>query len=69
MKLSRIAGTCAVAASLSTAIQAQTAGSWFVTTGWFHVAPQDSSSNLKITSVGGSPVNVVVPNTGAGASS
>jgi len=71
MKVYKIAGACAVAASLSlsTASQAQTAGTWFVTTGWFHLAPQDSSSNLKITSVGGSPVNVIVPNTGAGVSS
>lgn len=65
MKASRLAGACAALASLSTAGYAQTAGSFFVTTGWFHFAPQDSSSPFKLTSVGGSPVDVTIPNTGA----
>lgn len=50
----------------TTAAHAQTAGNFYVTTGWFHLAPQDSSDPLKILSVGGSPVNQSVPNTGAG---
>lgn len=69
MKVSRFVATCAVAMSLCTASHAQTAGSFFATAGWFHLAPQDSSSPLKITSVGGSPVDITVPNTGAGISS
>jgi outer membrane protein len=51
----------------SAAAQAQSAGSVYVTTGWFHLAPQDSSEPLKVLTVGGSPVNRSVPNTGAGA--
>ncbi|MBN3763863.1 OmpW family outer membrane protein [Burkholderia sp. Ac-20365] len=69
MQASRIAAACVLAITLSTASHAQTAGSIYVTTGWFHFAPQDSSTPLKITSVGGNPVNITVPNTGAGISS
>ena len=69
LKTARFVGACAVVASLSTAGHAQTAGSFFVTAGWFHLAPQDSSSPLKLTSVGGSPVDITFPNTGAGISS
>jgi outer membrane protein len=69
VKAIRFAGACAVAASLSTSSHAQSAGSIFVTAGWFHFAPQDSSDPLKITSVGGNPVNIAIPNTGAGVSS
>jgi outer membrane protein len=64
-----LAGACALAIAPHTASVAQTAGSIFVTSGWFHFAPQDSSSPLKITSVGGRPVDITVPNTGAGVSS
>ncbi|MGA7781536.1 MAG: OmpW family outer membrane protein [Paraburkholderia sp.] len=48
-----------------TAAHAQSAGSFYITTGWFHLSPQSSSDPLKETSVGGSPVNVTLPNTGA----
>lgn len=69
VKLIRLTGSCTVAASLCSMAQAQSAGSIFITAGWYHIAPQDSSSNLKFTSVGGSPVDVIVPNTGAVVSS
>ena len=65
----RTAGAAAAALCLATASHAQSAGSFFATAGWFHLAPQDSSDPLKITSVGGNPVNITVPNTGAGVSS
>ncbi|RFU43916.1 OmpW family protein [Paraburkholderia sp. DHOC27] len=48
-----------------TGAHAQSAGSFYVTTGWFHLAPQSSSQPLKETNVGGSPVDVSLPNTGA----
>jgi outer membrane protein len=64
MKLKQALGVAALACLTSTA-HAQSAGSIFLTTGWFHLAPQSSSQPLKETSVGGSPVNVTLPNTGA----
>jgi outer membrane protein len=60
---------CAALVLLSGTAQAQSAGSIFVTTGWFHLAPQDSSSPFKATSVGGTPVDVTFPGTGATISS
>lgn len=64
-----ITGTVALALlTAGSAAQAQSAGSFYVTTGWFHLAPQDSSDPLKIMSVGGTPVNQSVANTGAGIS-
>lgn len=69
MKTFRFISLCALAASFSTPGHAQTAGSFFVTAGWFHFAPQDRSDPLKLLSVGGSPVNITFPNTGAGVSS
>ena len=69
MKLIRLTGSCAVVVSLCPAAHAQTAGTIFLSAGWYHIAPQDSSSNLRFTSVGGSPVDVIVPNTGASVSS
>ncbi|WP_341315691.1 OmpW family outer membrane protein [Paraburkholderia sp. IMGN_8] len=65
MKLKQaITGIAALACM--TAVHAQSAGSFYATTGWFHFAPQDSSDPLKETSVGGTPVNISVPGTGAG---
>lgn len=62
-----ITGAVALAfAAAATGAHAQSAGNFYVTTGWFHLAPQDSSDPLKIMNVGGSPVNHEVPNTGAG---
>ncbi|KAF1029785.1 MAG: Outer membrane protein W [Burkholderia plantarii] len=64
-----ITGAVALAfLSAGTAAHAQTAGSLYVTTGWFHLAPQDSSDPLKVVSVGGSPVNTSIAGTGAGIS-
>ncbi len=49
-----------------TAAHAQSAGTFYAATGWFHFMPQDSSGALKETSIGGRPVNISVPGTGAG---
>ncbi|WP_114814011.1 OmpW/AlkL family protein [Paraburkholderia kururiensis] len=65
MKLKQ-ALTGMAALACMTAAHAQTANTFYVTTGWFHFMPQDSSDPLKVTNVGGSPVNITIPNTGAG---
>ncbi|HEY1999678.1 OmpW/AlkL family protein [Paraburkholderia sp.] len=64
MKLKQ-AMTGIAALACMTAAHAQSAGSFYVTTGWLHLAPQSSSQPLKETNVGGSPVNATLPNTGA----
>jgi outer membrane protein len=64
MKLKQALGVAALACITTTA-HAQSAGSFFVTTGWFHLAPQSSSDPLRETNVNGTPVNITVPNTGA----
>ena len=64
MKLKQ-AMTGIAALACMTAAHAQSAGTFYVTTGWLHLAPQSASDPLKETSVGGSPVNVTLPNTGA----
>ncbi|WP_233851562.1 OmpW/AlkL family protein [Paraburkholderia sp. HD33-4] len=69
MKLKQAVTGMAVLACMSTAAHAQSAGSIYVTTGWFHLAPQSSSDPLTITSIGGSPTNITEPNTGASLSS
>ncbi|CAB3763286.1 OmpW/AlkL family protein [Paraburkholderia solisilvae] len=69
MKLKQAITGAVAFACISTAAHAQTAGSFYVTTGWFHLAPQSSSDPLKETSVGGTPVNITAPNTGAKISS
>jgi outer membrane protein len=48
-----------------TTAHAQSAGSMYVTTGWFHLAPQTSSGPLTITS----PAIGPIPDTGAGVNS
>lgn len=68
LKIKQVITGAAALACISTAAHAQSAGSIYVTTGWFHLAPQDSSGPLKETSVGGTPVNISVPGTGAGLS-
>ncbi|WP_175831289.1 OmpW/AlkL family protein [Burkholderia cepacia] len=45
---------------------AQSAGDFYVSTGWLHLAPQDSSDPFFVYGVGGTPINQSVPNTGAG---
>jgi outer membrane protein len=65
----KLAITGAVALSFmlaGTAAHAQSAGTTYISTGWLHLAPQDSSDPLFVYNVGGSPVNRSVPNTGAG---
>jgi outer membrane protein len=64
MKLKQALAGIAALASFSAA-HAQSANTFYVTTGWFHFAPQDSSDELKIDSVGGNPINMAIPNTGA----
>src|ERR1700761_5042065 len=68
LKIKQVVIGAAALACISTAAHAQSAGSIYLTTGWFHLAPQDSSGPLKETSVGGTPVNISVPGTGAGLS-
>jgi len=65
MKLKQALAGIAALASLSAA-HAQTANSFYVTTGWFHFAPQDSSDPLKLDSMGGTPIGMAINNTGAG---
>jgi outer membrane protein len=65
MKLKQAVTGIAVLASMTTAARAQSAGSFFVSTGWFHMAPQSSSEPLRVTSIGGSPTNITEANTGA----
>ena len=50
-----------IAATLSSTAFAQTAGDNIVNLGWFHIAPQDSSTPLSITS----PVSSTLPGSGA----
>src|SRR6202012_5888403 len=64
MKLKQ-AVTGIAALACMTAAHAQSAGSFYVTTGWFHLAPQSSSQPLRVTSIGGSPTNITEANTGA----
>lgn len=64
MKLKFIA-TGAMAFACASAAQAQSAGSFILSTGWFHLSPQDSSSEIQVVSRGGSPVNQSIPNTGS----
>lgn len=64
MKLKQALAGIAALASISAA-HAQSANTFYVTTGWFRFMPQDSSDSLKIDSAGGAPVNMAVPNTGA----
>ena len=65
MKLKQAVTGIAALACMTTAAHAQSAGSFYVTTGWFHLAPQSSSDPLTVTSIGGSPTNLTQPNTGA----
>ncbi|MDR6412104.1 outer membrane protein [Paraburkholderia terricola] len=59
----------AALACMTTAAHAQSAGSFVLSTGWFHLAPQSSSEPLRVTSIGGSPTNITEANTGASLSS
>lgn len=55
----------AAALLVAGAAQAQSAGDVIVSTGWFRVMPNSSAEPLTIDSVGGRPVGVARPNTGA----
>jgi outer membrane protein len=52
-----------------TAAHAQSAGSFYLTTGWFHFSPQSSSEPLRETGVNGAPVDITFAGTGANISS
>src|SRR6266702_4937914 len=69
MKLKQAVTGIAALACMTTAAHAQSAGSFFVSTGWFHLAPQSSSEPLRVPSIGGSPTNITEANTGASLSS
>jgi outer membrane protein len=69
MKLKQAIAGAIAAFAFTTVTHAQTAGTFYATTGWFHFAPQSSSDPLKELSIGGTPVNQSVPNTGAKADS
>lgn len=62
-----LAGIAALAAF--SAAHAQTANPFYVATGWFHFAPQDSSDPLKLLTVNGSQVNYPLAGSGAGVGS
>jgi outer membrane protein len=65
MKLKQAIAGAVSALAFTTVTHAQTAGTFYATTGWFHYAPQSSSDPLEELSIGGTPVNQSVPNTGA----
>src|SRR5579864_8021707 len=69
MKLKQTVMGMAALACMTTAAHAQSAGTFYVTTGWLHLAPQSSSDPLTVTSIGGSPTNITEANTGATLSS
>lgn len=69
VKASRLIVLCAALVSFSMTSRAQSLQNLYVTAGWFHLAPQDSSSPLTVKSINGMPVNIEQPNTGASASS
>ncbi len=64
MKLKFIAAG-AMAFACTGAAHAQSAGSFILSTGWFHLSPQDHSSEITVVSRGGSPINQSIPNSGS----
>jgi outer membrane protein len=65
MRLKQATTGAVMALACITAAHAQTAGTFYAATGWFHFAPQSSSDPLKVVSLGGTPINQFQPNTGA----
>lgn len=65
MKLKQAITGAVAALAFATAAHAQTAGTFYVTSGWFHFAPQSASDNLELLSFAGQQVNQYQPNTGA----
>lgn len=64
----KIIAAGAMALACVGAAHAQSAGSLVLSTGWFHLSPQDQSSPFTLESRGGTPVNQQIPNTGAAVS-
>jgi outer membrane protein len=65
MKLKQAITGAVMALTCATAAQAQTAGTFYITTGWFHFAPQSSSDPLTVTSSPFGLHNGPQPGTGA----
>ncbi|MGN6652675.1 OmpW/AlkL family protein [Trinickia sp.] len=65
MKLKQAITGAVAALAFATAAHAQTAGTFYVTSGWFHLAPQSASDNLELMNFAGQQVNQYQPNTGA----
>lgn len=65
MKLKQAITGAVAALAFATAAHAQTAGTFYVTSGWFHFAPQSGSDNLELLSLAGETRNQYLPNTGA----
>lgn len=65
MKLQQAITGAVAALACATAAQAQSAGTFYAATGWFHFSPQTSSDPLQVISIGGTPVNTPVAGTGA----
>lgn len=60
-------GTAIFILAANNGVQAQSAGDNTLSVGWVHSMPQTGSGPLHITSIGGMPVDVPVPGSGAGA--
>lgn len=65
MKLKQAITAAVAALACAQVAHAQTAGTFYVTSGWFHFAPQSGSDNLELLSFAGQSVNQYQPNTGA----
>lgn len=65
MKLKQAITGAVAALACATAAHAQTAGTFYVASGWFHFAPQSNSDPLEVLSVGGTTLNAYQANTGA----
>ncbi len=61
MKLKQATTGAVMALACATAAHAQSAGTFYVTAGWFHFAPQSSSDPLQVTS----PIHEPFPGSGA----
>ncbi|CAB3975390.1 OmpW family protein [Burkholderia cenocepacia] len=64
-----VAAGCICSATLAGNAHAQSAGSFTLSTGWLHVAPQGNATPLTVESAGGVAVNQQLPGTSAHASS
>jgi outer membrane protein len=64
--MKKFIATGAMMFACASAAHAQSAGSVMLSTGWFHLSPQDQSSEITLVSRGGSPINRSIPNSGSG---